>query len=230
MSADGVIVAPLGESSAVNALERLSANLPFVFVDSRLPEALPGIDFIGTDNKQSVGLITNYLCRTGTPPKFLGMPRVNSNSVEREGAYRQEMDRLGHAAEVIKSDVAGHGWEFEAYAHDVMDQHFGRGNHCDATVLCANDRLAIGAIRAANRHGLLYRDATGPRRLRIAGHDDHPLSRYMTPALTTVAQDAIAIGQSAVRLLIQRVREETQSGSGAVEERYPATLKVRESA
>jgi len=229
MGVDGVIVAPLGHSSSVEAMERLGAELPLVFVDSRPPGESSDVDFVGTDNCQSMTLIVDYLCRTGAPPLFLGMPAVNSNALERERAYRERMRALGHPPELVHADRSPGTWSFEAYAHDVMDAHFARGAHVDATVLCANDRLAIGVIRAAHRHGLFAR-REGSVPFRVAGHDDHPLSGFVTPGLTTVAQDAPRIGRTVVSRLLERIRTERERGGEAVETRCEAVLKVRESA
>lgn len=230
MGVDGVIVAPLGRSSDTGAMARLSAELPLAFVDSRPLDTSPGVDFVGTDNRQSMGLIVDYLCRTGVPPTFLAMPAVNSNSVEREQAYRERMRALGHSPELIRAAPSGGTWNFEAYAHDVMDAHFARGLHHGATLLCANDRLAIGVIRAAQRHGLFARREEGRPPLRIAGHDDHPLSAFVTPALTTVAQDAPTIGRTVLHRLLDRVRGGRTGGGEPIETRCEAVLKVRESA
>ena len=230
MNVDGVVVAPLGRSSDVQAMLGLSAALPLVFVDSRLSGALADVDFVGTDNRQSVRLVVDYLCRTGAPPVFLGMPAVNSNALEREVAYRERMHALGHRSELIGSEVPVETWDFEAYARDTMDAHFARGAHVDATILCANDRLAIGVMRAAYRHGLFGRAEEGVPRLRIAGHDDHPLSGFVTPALTTVAQNAPLIGRTVLAQLLERIGCGRAPGAeAAVEIRCEATLKVRES-
>jgi len=230
MNVDGVIVAPLGRSSSTEAMERLNAALPLAFVDSRPLETPSDVDFVGTDNRQSMRLIVDYLCRTGAPPVFLGMPATNSNALERESAWRERMRLLGHRPELVESDVPPETWNFEAYAHAAMDAHFARGVHVDATILCANDRLAIGVIRAAHRHGLFGRHEDGASRLRVAGHDDHPLSRFMTPALTTVAQDTPSIGRTVLSRLLERVRSGPPGVEAAIEIRCEATLKVRESA
>lgn len=230
MSADGVIVAPLGAKSNIDALAKLNASLPFVFVDSRLPDAMPEVDFVGTDNRQSIGIITEYLCRTGDAPAFLGMPRLNSNSLEREVAYIARMEAMGRAPAIISAPVTVDGWNFEAYAFEVMDDLFSRGQYDDSTILCANDRLAIGALCAANRHGLFPRSRDGRASIRIAGHDDHPLSRYMTPALTTVAQDVHAIGRDAVRLLVERLQGLCRDAETPKFQTHDAVLRVRASA
>lgn len=230
MNADGVIVAPLGASSSGEVMDRLAANLPLVFVDSRPAKMPERADFVGTDNRQSIRLIAEYLCRTGSAPLFLRMPRLNSNSTEREAAYVAEMERLGHEPAFVEAKGAAESWDFEAFAYKLLDAHFSQGTYTTATILCANDRLAIGAIRAANRHRLFQPASGGTAKFRIAGHDDHPLSRYMTPPLTTVSQDASAIANAAMRLLMRRVRPTGLQDNAAVEEAFEATLRLRESA
>ncbi|SFS57519.1 transcriptional regulator, LacI family [Sulfitobacter marinus] len=227
MNVDGAVVAPLGNRSDLKVYERLNARLPFVLMDSR-PARLSGVDFVGTDHVQSTGLITEYLSRVGAPPVFLAMPRVNFNALEREMAYISKMEELGFEPTIIGIEsLNGEGY-FEAHGLAVLDDHFSKGNFIDASILCANDRVAIGALRAAARHrlepGALHRGG-----LRIAGHDDYPLSEFMIPTLTTVAQNVQAIGQAAVDRLIEKLRVEKPHDNQAVQ-LMDGVLKVRDSA
>ncbi len=227
MSVDGALVAPLGNQSDFELHERLNARLPFVLVDSR-PATLPNIDFVGTDHMQSTGNITQYLCRVGDPPIFLAMPRVNFNAVERERAYVAKMEELGHEPMIIGTEAIRPDWHFEPHGFAVLDERFSRGHFTDRSILCVNDRVAIGALQAAARHGL---DPGRARRggLRIAGHDDYPLGPHMIPALTTVAQDVEAIGRAAVGRLVEKIRAENKSGDHLVT-LFDGVLKVRDSA
>lgn len=229
MSADGVIMAPIGVASSLSAIARLKQHLPTVFIDSRFPEEFQDVDFVGTNNNQSVSIIVDYLCRSGEPPVFLSMPRLNSNSLERESAYLQRMATHGFEAHVIPSGVAQHGWNFEEYAFRLMDECFSRGEYVRGTILCANDRLAIGAIRAAHLHRLFEQDSGGGKSVRIAGHDDHPLSAYVYPGLTTVAQNSTGIGSVAVKQLVDQIADGRRSGAGVVQT-FDAELRVRDSA
>ena len=227
MSVDGAIVAPLGNESDMNTYARLNARLPFVLMDSR-PTPLADVDFIGTDHRQSTGAIIDYLCRVGEPPVFLAMPRVNFNAMEREAAYIERMNALGHAPRIIGTEVLGPGWHFEAHGLAVLNDQFARGQLLDSSILCANDRVAIGALRAAARHGL---EPGAQRRggLRIAGHDDYPLCPFTTPTLTTVAQDVRAIGQAAIDRLLEKLRADNAPENQVIR-LMDGTLKIRESA
>lgn len=171
--------------------------------------------------------MVDYLCRSGAPPAFLTMPKLNSNAVGRRYAYFEKMEALGHAGEVIPTPSSMPSWQFERYGFEVMDAHFGKGRYVSSTILCANDRIAIRAIRAANTHGLFVRGDGRRGALRIAGHDDHPLSRYIYPALTTVAQPVSEIGQEAVDLLADRLRNGREEG---VHRLFDGALKIRGSA
>lgn len=227
MNVDGAIVAPLGNHSDLQVYERLNARLPFVLVDSR-PKPLHDVDFVGTDHVQSTGIITEYLCRVGSPPVFLAMPRVNFNALERENAYVAKMTELGFDPVVIGTDVLRKGEYFEAHGLAVLDDQFSKGRLLKSSILCANDRVAIGALRAAAQHGL-EPGAMGKGGLRIAGHDDYPLCPYTTPRLTTVAQNVGVIGQTAVDRLLKKLRAENKAENQVIK-LIDGVLKIRESA
>lgn len=208
MNVDGALVAPLGDHSDQAVHLRLKSRLPFVLMDSR-PKTMPDVDFVGTNHVQSTGLITEYLCRVGDPPVFLAMPRVNFNALEREMAYVTQMEKLGFEPRIIGTEPITENWHFEEHGNAVLDAAFARGQLTESSILCANDRVAIGALHAAARHGLKPGRAEFGG-LRIAGHDDYPLCPFTNPALTTVAQDTDAIGKKAVSRILQIIRGEVE--------------------
>lgn len=211
MSVDGALVAPLGNHSDMKVHERLRARMPFMLFDSR-PKNMPNVDFVGSNHDQSTGLAVEYLCRVGAPPVFLAMPRVNFNAMERENAYIARMRQLGHEPHIIGTEITQDNGLYEAHGQAIMDSEFAAGRLLDASILCVNDRVAIGALRAAASHRL----EPGARRtggLRIMGHDDYPLCPYTVPSLTTVAQNVEEIGRTAVSRIVgaihaQKIPEE----------------------
>ncbi len=227
MSVDGAIVAPLGDQSDKAVHLRLRSRLPFVLMDSR-PSTMPDVDYVGSDHDQSTGLMTDYLCRVGEPPIFLAMPRVNFNALEREKAYIARMRHLGFDPVVLGAGLIRENWHFEEHGEAVLEAEFSQGRLTDRSIFCANDRVAIGAIRAAARHGLVPgRAAWGG--LRIAGHDDYPLCPFLNPALTTVAQDTDAIGRQAVSRILEIIRGEVADEVPEIT-LFDGQLKLRESA
>ena len=202
----GVLMAPLGFDTDAKLLASLSDAMPAVFLDSRISDDQP---FVGTDNRQSIGNVTEYLCRTGEHPCFLEMPAVNQNALERRAAYIATMERLG--IEPIILPVTAQTWNFEELGYQEAGRIFDGGGFPTRTVLCANDRLAFGVISAAfERRRHVGREEGCD--LRVAGHDDHPLSRFTCPPLTTVAQDYRQIAQLGLDMLFSRINAQ-ESGA-----------------
>lgn len=90
-------------------------------------------------------------------------------------------------------------------------------------VFAANDLLAIGIMQGVQAAGLRV-----PHDLAIVGFDDIPAARYVTPALTTVAQFQESIGQRAAEMLLEHLSSAEPLGGRSVE--MPYELKVRDSA
>ena len=65
-------------------------------------------------------------------------------------------------------------------------------------VMCANDQMAVGVIRGLHEGG-----KTVPGDVSVMGFDDEPFAAVTIPALTTVAQDFVGLGQRAFALLEQ---------------------------
>lgn len=226
MNVAGAIIAPLGMRSCQTTLEQLGQSIPLVYVDSPLDETSA---FVGTDNRQSFGLIVDYLCRSGEPPCYFGMPQVNSNASARIYAYYEAMHRLNAEPMVIPvSDSIT--WDFEDFAFQEAGRLFGTLEKLPTrTILCANDRLAFGVIAAAWQRGIKVGHGS-EYDLRVAGHDDHPLSRYACPPITTVAQNYNEIGRLAIELLLSRLTEHDTHKSGPDRVLLKSALMLRQSA
>lgn len=215
----GVLMAPLGFDTDARLLENLANAMPIVFLDNRIGGDQP---FVGTDNRQSIDTITEYLCRTGEHPSFLEMPLVNQNALERRNAYIAAMERLG--LEPIVLPMPAKNWSFEQLGYEEAGRILDKGGFPTRTLLCANDRLAFGVISAAfERRRRVGREGD----LRVAGHDDHPLSRFTCPPLTTVAQDYQGIAAAGIDMLFARIDGATEKSEV---KRLEARLIMRGSA
>ncbi|MEM6665040.1 MAG: LacI family DNA-binding transcriptional regulator, partial [Pseudomonadota bacterium] len=168
----GALIAPLGRQSDFESVQRFTDDVPTVVFDSTMSV---GAAFVGSNNSQSVDLMVNYLCRTGEPPCLFEMPPVNPNVNKRRDAYIKSMDRLGHEPRVVQVD--GAGWDFERIGMEEGGRLIASRSLPSNTVLCSNDRLAVGLIAAAYQGGMRVGHGAGCA-LRIAGHDDHPWSRF----------------------------------------------------
>lgn len=197
----GVLMAPLGRSSDHAAVEAFCRDVPTIHFDSNISGL--GDAFVGHDNIQATTLICDYLCRTGEAPAFFEMRTpTNPNAYRRRKAYTEAMEREGKPVHLLQ--IEGDGWDFEKIGYEggktLIEE---RGLPTD-TILCSNDRLAIGLLAAAYEKGLRVGRGGGTA-LRIAGHDDHPFARYTCPSLTTVAQDYAAIAERSADLLFKLI-------------------------
>ncbi|MBO9398679.1 LacI family DNA-binding transcriptional regulator [Shimia sp. R9_2] len=189
----GVLLAPLGRASDNKALEAFCAEVPTLIFDSSVEEI--GLSFVGSDNVQFTTHITDYLCRTGEPPCFFEMKTpANPNAHRRRQAYIAAMESFGHTPEVVS--VEGEGWGFEEIGrlggHEALTNKWFSTN----TILCSNDRLAIGLLTACYEQGV--RVGRGQDcAIRVAGQDGHPHSRYTCPPLTTISHNYDAVSQTA---------------------------------
>lgn len=197
----GTLLAPLGRVSETPQIREFCNEVPTVLFDANLENT--GEAFIGSDNQQSVTTIVEYLCRTGDAPAFFEMKTpTNPNAVKRRNAYISSMERLGHRPELIQVD--GDGWDFEEIGFREGTRLLSGQRSATNTILCSNDRLAIGLLSAAYQLGLRVGLGDGCA-LRVAGHDDHPFSRYTCPTLTTVSQDYTAIARTSAETLVARI-------------------------
>lgn len=202
----GALIAPLGRASDIEVVRRFADDVPTVIFDSNLEV---GQVFVGSDNFQSIGLMVDYLCRSGDPPCFFEMPPVNPNANKRRMAYLRAMERLGHQPQVIHIDRPG--WNFEEIGYEEGKRLMSERRLPSNTVLCSNDRIAHGLLAAAYAKGL--RVGRGEScAIRIAGHDDHPWSRYTCPPLTTVSQDYEAIAEHSARALLEMIENGRPDG------------------
>jgi DNA-binding LacI/PurR family transcriptional regulator len=138
----------------------------------------------------------------------------------------ETMERLGLEPMIISAE--GEGWQLERIGYEAATRAIGKKSLPTDSVLCSNDRLAIGFLAACYENGLRVGRGGGCA-LRVAGLDDHPYSRFTCPSLTTVGHDYEVIAERGVEKLLELIE-----GGGHFSERtedlFPARLVLRESA
>lgn len=221
----GVLLAPFGRASDRADIERLNKHVPVVLFDANIEGACEA--FVGTNNFQSIDLIVEYLCRSGEPPCFFEMKTpMNPNANKRRQAYLESMGRHGFEPHIYQAK--GSDWNFEEIGRTEGGRFIEDNAFRTNTVLCSNDRLAIGMLAAAFKMGKTVGHGAGCA-LRIAGHDDHPFSRYTCPSLTTIAQDYAAIAIRATSTLF-RILDADQRLGEREETLFNGRLVMRDSA
>jgi LacI family transcriptional regulator len=107
-------------------------------------------------------------------------------------------------------------------AYNAVSALLQAGDRPDA-IFAANDTMAIGAIAAVRDADLRV-----PDDIAVTGFDDTPVTRFLSPPLTTVRMPIFTLGERAALRLIETLR----SGGTAVpahHEVLPAQLVIRSS-
>ncbi|MBL8157511.1 MAG: substrate-binding domain-containing protein, partial [Anaerolineae bacterium] len=87
-------------------------------------------------------------------------------------------------------------------------------------VICVSDLVAVGVMHEARERGMRLGDD-----LSVIGFDDEPMSQYLNPALTTLAQPLDEIASMVITIL-----DDLIAGSTVLHQRLIAPrLIVRES-
>ncbi len=195
-------------SAAVKRL--LTGEFPVVVVDQPADQ----IDYVTTDNFGGGYAIGRHFCSADiTRVGFISDHHRMPASVASRWNGLQEAVR-NHGSMLDESYLFrnwGHDEEFAEWIHALAPQ----------ALFCANDSTAFKVLNTLSRLGLEV-----PEHIAVAGYDDIPLSLYMRPPLTTVRQDIRAVGQSAARLLLQRITYPDAKPQNVV---LPVQLVIRQS-
>jgi ribose transport system substrate-binding protein len=156
---DGLILAPNGSAELVPAIKEANdADIPVVILDSRieeadLEEAGAHIDcFIGSDNYQGGQLAAEALSEalggSGKVAVVEGISGVESSELRVSG-FKDKAEELG-GLEIVASQPAD--WEQEK-GYTVV-QNILQANPDINGIFCANDMMALGAVKAIEDAGM----------------------------------------------------------------------------
>jgi LacI family transcriptional regulator len=189
--------------------------VPVVVIGS-LPRGVQ-IDNISADSAKGVQLALDHLHGLGRRRiAFIGGPLGTTPGDRRLSAYLDTMRALGLAETDCPRVLAG-GFTFEA-GLSAAAQLLATGARFDA-LLCANDLIAIGAMRVLADAGVRV-----PDDVCVVGMDDSELCALCTPTLTSVSLEAEKRGERAAQLLLRRLGD-PQAPTRRL--RVPPALAVR---
>jgi DNA-binding LacI/PurR family transcriptional regulator len=192
---DGLIASPL--SMTPTDLASARSVLPVVLLGERLSNV--GADHVAIDNVRAAREATAHLLAGGrTRVAAIGaQSKPNGTSVQRLEGYRAALAEAGIAydEELVRSAYEYH----LADGHAAMQQLLALPEPPEG-VLCFNDLLALGAMRAVHSAG-----GTVPGDVAVVGVDDIEECAYAEPTLSSVRPDKAFIARTAVSLLAERI-------------------------
>lgn len=165
-------------------------------------EANSGIPAIGFSNKNAMANLAHLVIERGH--RNIGMisadTKANDRARDRLAGVRLAAGEAGIAADSIPVIETTYFIESGAQAFRQIMARTPR----PTAVLCGNDVLAIGALKAAKEMGLSV-----PEDVSITGFDDIELASLAEPALTTVHVPHREMGRRAAGMLIEMVTKGT---------------------
>ncbi|MDU8911585.1 LacI family DNA-binding transcriptional regulator [Aestuariicoccus sp. MJ-SS9] len=173
---------------------------------------------VGFDNRAAMRALADRVIGLGH--RNLGLISAEIASNDRARARRDgildAMAAAGLPRDALTVIETPYGIETGAEAFDTLMQR----DAPPTAVLCANDVLAVGALRRARELGLEVPDDVS-----ITGFDDIELAQVALPALTTVHVPHRDMGRRAARMLVAAL----EGGPAPEPTLLQATLTMRDS-
>jgi len=184
-------------------------------VDSSVPSVVP--DDLGGARTAVQHLIEAGHRRIGMIQEDHGAPAA----VERLMGYRQVLAEAGVVADL---SLIARGSGDASGGLSAATMLLARPDPPTA-LFCFNDRMAMGAYRAARRLGLVI-----PNDLSIVGFDNHDvIAPWLDPPLTTVQLPHLEMGRSSMEHLLALIAGDIPLGTAPLQLRIACPLVVRES-
>lgn len=195
----------------------LPDNFPTVFIGGHPRDGLD-VDAITLDDCGAAQTAVHHLVELGhTRIAMITGPLVEDCTQDRIAGYRSAVKDAKLEANLAL--IREGDWSASSAHRATLDLM--KIKQPPTAIFAQNDRMALGALRAARDLGLKV-----PGQLSVIGLDDMPLASYFDPPLTTMHQDMFAIGRTAARLLVRAV-EQPQVNHQQL--RQPAELIIRQS-
>lgn len=136
---------------------------------------------------------------------------------KRLSGYRQAMKKHGLAS--LEQIVKAQDYSFEAGVKSA--KALLSASDRPTAVFAVSDALAAGVISAAFQMGMKL-----PKELSVMGFDDAAIAKMYSPSISTMAQPRYELGQTAIRLLLNRISHPEREPETAV---FSAQLIKRQS-
>lgn len=214
---DGLIITPSKSSETRENLDLFrEKNIPIVLVDRKI-EGLEE-DVVLADNIEGTYEAISYLISLGH--KRIGIitgPLDTTTGCERLEGYLKALEDKG----IKKDDNLIYEGDFkEEGGYKGVEALLNISNPPTA-IFTSNNLMALGALKKITELGLKI-----PQDLSLISFDDMDWFPYFSPPLTAVYQPAYELGETAVKLLFERLKRGRKKRK---EVRLPTKLIIRES-
>jgi LacI family transcriptional regulator len=197
-------------------LERLASRVPVVMIGRHDHSA--AYDTVTGDDTEGTRLAMEHLFQLGhrrivhlTRSEEVTQPGSGTPHALRLEQYLASMRDAGFGDDVriVRTGMTEESARLDTLA--LLD------DEVPTAIFVGNDELALGTLRAIGEHGLSLADVS------VVGYDDVDIASHPAISLTSVDQSGVAMGERAIRLLLERIAGRTEPVHFSVE----PTLRVR---
>lgn len=183
---------------------QLRKKTPALIVGAKSPGR--NIRSIDVDNVDLVRQAVNHLCSLGhSSIAYVGGADQTSNSRDRWSGFTSACDE--HGIDSGKQRIVkGLSWRLDERERLALSRALSGADRPTA-IFAAGYDFALDVYGAASTAGLRI-----PDDLSVVGVDDPPSAAHLSPALTTLRQPLVELGQAAVSALFEQIQHDNGNG------------------
>ena len=205
---DGLLISLSSQTKDLEHVRTVvSKKIPVVLFD-RISEEIDTSKVI-VDDFQGAFTAVEYLIKTGCKRiAYLGGSKNLLICTHRKNGYIKALEKYDIK---VNPEYIIHSTTTEKDISEAVIKLLQLPSPPDA-VFCMNDPIAIGVIQSLKAEGVRI-----PDEISVIGFTNEPVSAYIEPSLTTVAQPAYEMGKTACKLLFEQINKKGEA---------PITTKV----
>lgn len=194
----------VGQIESDLLLETHRLGIPMVLVDHE-DDLIPS-DTVFANNTDAITRLCNHLIGLGhTRLRFVGNVRFSRSFHDRWIGFRKALEQNGLEAPQLNDPLLalnGDDSDELTVEFEKMFLKMKAQGQLPTAFVCANDNIAYGAISTLAKHGIQV-----PADISVTGFDNIGATDWTQTALTTVHVPKEAMGQRAVKKLLERIEQ-----------------------
>lgn len=195
---DGLLISLSSQTKSVAHLEQLIVKkIPIVLFD-RIDDSL-AVSKVVVDDKEGAFKAVDHLIKTGCKRiAYIGGPSNLYISKQRGAGYKTALQQHQFP---LQDELIIFCDDLHADIEQTVTSLLQLPEPPDA-IFCMNDPIAIVTMQQ-----LKLRNIKIPDQISVVGFTNEPVSQFIEPALTTVAQPASLMGLTAAKLFIEQMED-----------------------
>lgn len=195
----------------------LPANLPVVLLNCFVDGV--SFDSLNIDNCGGAHQMARHLLQHGH--QRLAVIKGNAGNLDAEERLRGYRRALAESRIAAAEELELAGNFSEASGYEAVKKILALAARPTA-IFALNDSMAVGALGALREFGVEI-----PGEMALAGFDDIPIARFLSPPLTSVHVSISELGAVAIQKLVDAIREKNRHAKQHAV--TPTSLALRES-